>query len=511
MQHVERGQIVLEARGLTKRFGDVVANDRIDLQLRAGEIHAVLGENGAGKTTLMRILFGELQPDEGEILFKGERVRFHSPRDALRLGIGMVHQERTLISAHTVIENIVLGHPQTGALLDLRRAERQIAALCQRYGFRIPLQAKVWQLSEGEKQIVEILKALFHGAQVLILDEPTSVLSPPEVERLLDSLRTLANEDLVVIPFITHKLPVVLKHSDRVTILRRGRVVAELKTEQATEQTLAAAMVGREVVLQVERIEVPLGQPVLVVDDLWARDDRGVLAVQGLSFEVRAGEILGIAGVAGNGQEILAETLAGLRPVERGRIQLVGRDITHAPVLQRWKLGMGYIPTGRRDVGSIPDFTLVENVLLNYYSEPAFSRRGFLSVNEARAVTEQLLREYSVVAAGPEAPARALSGGNLQKVIVGRVLSRRPRLLVAALPTHGLDVGAAEFIHRQLLEAKRAGTGILLISEDLDEVLTLSDRVAAIYEGQFTGIVPGREASKEVIGELMAGLRRERV
>ncbi len=511
MDSVERGQVVLEARGISKRFGEVVANDRIDLQLRAGEIHAVLGENGAGKTTLMRILFGELQPDEGEIFFHGQRVRFHSPRDAIRLGIGMVHQERKLIPAHTVVENIILGHPDTGTVLDLRQAERRIAALCERYGFRLPLQAKVWQLSEGEKQIVEILKALYHGARVLIMDEPTSVLSPPEVERLLQSLRTMASEDLAVIPFITHKLPVVLEHSDRVTILRRGRVVAELETKQATEQSLAAAMVGREVTLHVERIEVPIGEPVLTVDDLWARDDRGVLAVQGVSFEVRAGEILGIAGVAGNGQELLADALAGLRPVERGRIRLAGVDITRASVLQRWKLGLGYIPTERRDVGSIPDFSLVDNVLLNYYSEPTFSRRGVLAASEARALAGQLLREYSVVAAGPEAPARSLSGGNLQKVIVARVLSRRPRLLIAALPTHGLDVGAAEFIHRKLLEAKRAGTGIILISEDLDEVLMLSDRVAAIYEGQFTGIVPAAEASKELIGELMAGLRRGRL
>ncbi len=507
----QAGRVVLEARGITKRFGTVVANDHINLTLRAGELHAVLGENGAGKTTLMRILFGELQPDEGEIYLNGERVHFRSPRDALRHGIGMVHQERKLIPAHTALENIVLGHPKTKPILDLRTAEREISQLCERYGFRIPLHAKVWQLSEGEKQIVEIVKELYHGARILILDEPTSVLSPPEIVKLLESLTRLAKEDLAVIPFITHKLPVVLEYCDRVTILRRGRVVAEMETRQATEQTLATAMVGRDVVLQIERVHVPLGDPVVQVRDLWVRDDRGIFAVQGLSFEVRAGEIFGLAGVAGNGQEPLAEALAGLRPVERGTILLDGVDITHAPVLERWKRGLGYVPTERRDVGSIPTFSLVDNVLLNYHFEPEFSRWGVLASSKARELTERILQEYSVVASGPQATARSLSGGNLQKVILGRVLSRQPRFLIACLPTHGLDVGAAEFVQRRLLDAKRAGTAVLLISEDLDEILALSDRVAAIYEGQFTGIVPASEASKELIGELMAGLRREQV
>ncbi|MCX2727938.1 ABC transporter ATP-binding protein [Thermomicrobium sp. 4228-Ro] len=505
------GRVVLEIRGITKRFGSVVANDHIDLTIRAGELHAILGENGAGKTTLMRILFGELQPDEGEIYLNGQRVHFRSPRDALRHGIGMVHQERKLIPAHTALENIILGHPKTGAILNLREAEREVSALCERYGFRIPLHAKVWQLSEGEKQIVEILKELYHGARILILDEPTSVLTPPEIVKLLESLTRLAKEDLAVIPFITHKLPVVLEYCDRVTILRRGRVVGEMETQQATERTLAAAMVGREVLLQLERVEVPLGEPVLAVRDLWVRDDRGLFAVQGLSFEVRAGEILGIAGVAGNGQEPLAEALAGLRAVERGTITLEGNDITRAPALDRWKRGLGYVPTERRTVGSIPTFSLVENVLLNYHFEPAFSRWGVLAMARARELTERILDEYSVVASGPDAPAKSLSGGNLQKVILGRVLSRRPRFLIACHPTHGLDVGAAEFVQRKILEAKRTGTAVLLISEDLDEILALSDRIAAIYEGQFTGVVPARDATKELIGELMAGLRRERV
>jgi simple sugar transport system ATP-binding protein len=505
------GRIVLEARGITKRFGTVVANDHVDLTIRAGELHAILGENGAGKTTLMRILFGELQPDEGEIYLNGQRVHFRSPRDALRQGIGMVHQERKLIPAHTALENIVLGHPKTRPILNLKEAERDVKALCERYGFRIPLHAKVWQLSEGEKQIVEIIKELYHGARILILDEPTSVLSPPEIVKLLESLTKMAKEDLAVIPFITHKLPVVLEYCDRVTILRRGRVVAEMETRQATEQTLASAMVGREVMLQLERVEVPLGEPVVQVQDLWVRDDRGLFAVQGLSFEIRAGEIFGIAGVAGNGQEPLAEALAGLRPVERGSITLSGRDITRAPVLERWRQGLGYIPTERRDVGSIPSFSLVDNVLLNYHFEPEFSQWGVLATGRARALTERILQEYSVVAAGPDAPARSLSGGNLQKVILGRVLSRRPRFLIACLPTHGLDVGAAEFVQQRLLDAKREGMAILLISEDLDEILALSDRIAAIYEGQFTGIVSAREATKELVGELMAGLRRERV
>lgn len=511
MGATQAGEVLLEARGLTKRFGPVVANDRVNLQVRAGEIHAVLGENGAGKTTLMRILFGELQPDEGEILLHGKRVQFRSPRDALRHGIGMVHQDRKLIPAHTALENIILGHPKTKPILNLREAEQEVAALCERYGFRIPLHAKVWQLSEGEKQIVEILKELYHGARILILDEPTSVLSPPEIVKLLESLTRLAKEDLAVIPFITHKLPVVLQHCDRVTILRRGRVVAEMETRQATEQTLAAAMVGREVILQIERVETPLGSPIVEVQDLWVRDDRGLFAVQGLSFEVRAGEILGIAGVAGNGQEPLAEALAGLRPIERGMVRLDGLDVTHSSVLERWRRGLGYIPTQRREVGSIPTFSLVENVLLNFHFEKAYSHWGILDTERAHKLTEQILQEYSVVAAGPHATAQSLSGGNLQKVILGRVLARKPRFLLACLPTHGLDVGAAEFVQRKILEAKLAGTAVLLISEDLDEILALSDRIAALYEGRFTGILPAREVNKDLLGELMAGLRRERV
>lgn len=511
MGATQAGGILLEARGLTKRFGPVVANDRVNLQVRAGEIHAVLGENGAGKTTLMRILFGELQPDEGEILLHGKRVQFRSPRDALRHGIGMVHQDRKLIPAHTALENIILGNPKTKPILNLREAEQEVAALCERYGFRIPLHAKVWQLSEGEKQIVEILKELYHGARILILDEPTSVLSPPEIVKLLESLTCLAKEDLAVIPFITHKLPVVLQHCDRVTILRRGRVVAEMETRQATEQTLAAAMVGREVILQIERVETPLGSPIVEVQDLWVRDDRGLFAVQGLSFEVRAGEILGIAGVAGNGQEPLAEALAGLRPIERGTVRLDGLDVTHSSVFERWRRGLGYIPTQRREVGSIPTFSLVENILLNFHFEKAYSHWGILETERAHKLTEQILQEYSVVAAGPHATAQSLSGGNLQKVILGRVLARKPRFLLACLPTHGLDVGAAEFVQRKILEAKLAGTAVLLISEDLDEILALSDRIAALYEGRFTGILPAREANKELLGELMAGLRRERV
>ncbi|WP_038040124.1 ABC transporter ATP-binding protein [Thermorudis peleae] len=509
MRPIERGHVVLEARGITKRFGTVVANDHIDLTVRAGEIHAILGENGAGKTTLMRILFGELQPDEGEIYLWGQRVQFRSPRDALQHGIGMVHQERRLISAHTVLENIVLGHPKTKMILNLRDAERDVAALCERYGFRIPLHARVWQLSEGEKQLVEIIKALYYGAKILILDEPTSVLSPPEVLALLTSLQRLSKDDLAVIPFITHKLPVVLEHTDRVTILRRGRVVAEVETHSATEQSLAAAMVGQEIALTHERGETRIGSPMLQVQDLWVRDDRGLLAVKGLSFVVHEGEIFGIAGVAGNGQEALAEAIAGLRAVERGHIVLAGHDITRSSVRDRWRRGVGYIPAQRREVGSIPEFSLTDNVLLNFYDEPTMSRFGFVATERARALTETVVRDYRVVTAGVEAPARSLSGGNLQKIILGRVLARRPRLLIACLPTHGLDIGAAEFVHRKLREAQQDGTAILLISEDLDEILALSDRIAAMYEGTFTGVLPAADATREHIGELMAGLRRE--
>jgi simple sugar transport system ATP-binding protein len=508
-EKIARGETVLEARGITKIFPGVVANDQINFEIKVGEIHAILGENGAGKTTLMKILFGEYQPDEGEIFIAGKPVKFRSCLDAIDLGIGMVHQHRKLVSAHSVIENIILGHPRAGKIMNLRRAEFEINDLCQKYGFNLDLKAKVWQLSEGEKQVVEILKALYRGAEVLILDEPTSALAPTETEKLLDSIEAMARDDLAIVPFITHKLPIVLAVSDRVTVLRGGKVVTTMDTDQATERSLAKEMVGREVIFRTERVSVTAGKTILQVEELTAFSDKGLLALKDISFSIREGEIFGIAGIAGNGQQELVEVLAGLRNTRGGKVILDGKDITFTSSLERWQMGIGYIPSDRIHVGSIADFSLVENATMNYYFDENFSQRGTLDYKKLRELTEEIIAEYGVLTPGPDTTAKTLSGGNLQKLILARVLSRKPRLVIAHLPTQGLDVGATEFVRNKLIEAKKDKAGVLLISEDLDEVMSLSDWVAPIYEGKFMDIVPGETARRDSVGAMCAGVRLE--
>lgn len=497
---------VLEVRGITKRFPGVLANDQIDFQINAGEIHAILGENGAGKTTLMNILFGFYQPDEGELFFNGEKVDFKSPLDAIEMGIGMVHQKRKLVMAHSVIENIMLGHPHAGRILNYKRARKEISELCEKYGFNLDLKAKVWQLSEGQRQSVEIIKALYRGAKVLILDEPTSALSPPETKNLLDSIRTMAKSDLAVVPFITHKLPIVLNISHRVTVLRNGKVTACFNTEGATEKSLAKCMVGRDVIIKLERVNVERGKPVLEVKNLSAYSEKDHLALDDVSFKIHEGEIFGIAGVSGNGQEELAEVLAGLRRAAEGTILLDGNNITHDTALQRWKKGIGYIPAERNEVGSIGDFSLTDNVAMNYYFEDKYVPGGIINYKSLRELTESLITEYNVATPGPDTTAQSLSGGNLQKVILARVLSRGPRLIIANLPTQGLDVGAIEFVQNKLLEAKKEKAAILLISGEIEEALSLSDWVAPIYEGKLMDIIPGKDANRDNVGCMMAGL-----
>jgi ABC-type uncharacterized transport system ATPase subunit len=506
IKNTGHGETVLKAQGITKRFPGVLANDRIDFEIKAGEIHAVLGENGAGKTTLMKILFGQYQPDEGEIFIAGEPVQFKSPIDAIELGIGMVHQHRKLIPAHSVIENIILGHPRAGKILNLRRAGEEILDLCDKYGFSIDLKAKVWQLSEGEKQLVEILKALYRGADILILDEPTSALTPIETGKLLDSITAMTEDDLAIVPFITHKLPVVLRISDRVTVLRKGKVVASMNTGDTTEKSLAKEMVGREVIFRIEKAIVESGKAILEVRDLSASSDKGFLALNGISFSIREGEIFGVAGISGNGQRELVETIAGLRKAHSGKILMDDDDITSSSCLQRWERGIGYIPADRIAIGSIADFSLIENTTLNYYFDDAYQKQGAIDYNKIRNLTEDLISEYEVATPGPEVLAKTLSGGNLQKLILARVLSRSPRLVIADLPTQGLDVGATEFVRNKLVDAKRSGAGVLLISEDLDEILSLCDWVAPIYEGTLMGILPGDQARRDVIGAMMAGI-----
>ncbi|MFC1922335.1 ABC transporter ATP-binding protein [Chloroflexota bacterium] len=505
-QKIARGETVLEARGITKRFPGVVANDQINFEIKAGEIHAILGENGAGKTTLMKILFGEYQPDEGEIFIGGEPVKFRSCLDAIDIGIGMVHQHRKLVPAHSVIENIILGHPRAGKVLNLKRAEVEIDELCQKYGFNIDLKAKVWQLSEGEKQVVEILKALYRGAEVLILDEPTSALAPTETEKLLESIEAMAQDDLAIVPFITHKLPIVLAISDRVTVLRRGKVVTTIDTENATERSLAKEMVGREVIFRIERVQVEKGDLILQVEDLTALSDKDLVALKGVSFSISEGEIFGIAGIAGNGQQELVEVLAGLRTAQRGKVVLDGKDITSASSLERWQLGIGYIPSDRIHVGSIADFSLVENTAMNYYFDSDFNQRATLDYKKLQDLTDEIISEYDVQTPSSEIMAKTLSGGNLQKLILARVLSRKPRLVIAHLPTQGLDVGATEFVRNKLIEAKKDKAGVLLISEDLDEVMSISDWVAPIYEGKIMDIIPGEAAKRDNVGAMCAGV-----
>ncbi len=507
LERVKRGETVLKAKRITKRFPGVVANDHIDFEIKAGEIHAVLGENGAGKTTLMNILYGLWRPDEGEIYVRGKKVKFKSSLDAIDLGIGMVHQHRKLIPAHTVIENIVLGHPRAGKILDIKGVEGEVKKLCEKYGFKIDLRAKVWQLSAGEKQMVEIIKALYRGAKLLILDEPTSALTPPETKKLLASLKAMARDELAIIPFITHKLPMVLAISDRVTVLRRGKVVDRLETKRATRRTLAKKMVGREVLFRTKKVRVKKGKPILQVKNLSALSDKGVPALKNVSFSIQEGEIFGIAGVSGNGQRELAEVLMGLRKATGGKVIFQGKVITDSSALERWKMGIGYIPPDRVEVGSIGDFSLVENIAMNLYFDSNFSRRGILNYKKIRKQAEEAISEYDVMAPSVDTKAAHLSGGNLQKLILARVLSRKPRLLIANLPTHGLDVGATEFVRNKLVESKKERTGILLISEDLDEILSLSDRIAPIYEGEFVKIIPSERVKKSEIGAMMAGGR----
>ncbi len=497
---------ILAARGITKRFPGVLALDHVDFEVQAGEVHAVLGQNGAGKTTLMNILFGLIQPDEGALYLRGQRVHFRSPHDALAQGIGMVHQTRRLVAAHTVLENIVLGHPRARGFLNLRGARPEVEALCSRYGFAVDLGARVWQLPEGERQWVEILKALYRGARILILDEPTSTLTPPEVKTLLAGLQALVRDQGVTVLLVTHKLPIVMAASHRVTVFRSGRVAARLRTAEATEETLVQHMIGRDVAFRTTDRSAAAGRPLLHVEQLFAFNDKGLPALRGLSFSLREGDILGVAGVTGNGQEELAQVLAGLRPAASGKVHFDGRDVTRFSPLGRWRMGIGYVPAERAEVASIASFYLTENTALNYHFDPAFTRRGLLDDAGLGQLTRRILSAFKVQAPHERTRAQHLSGGNLQRLILGRVLSRNPRLLIAHLPTQGLDVEATAFVRAKLLDAKATGAAVLLISEDLDEILSLSDWVAPIYEGRFVAVLPREEADAETVGAMMAGL-----
>jgi simple sugar transport system ATP-binding protein len=496
----------IELRGIVKRFPGVVANDHVSLKVQAGEVHALLGENGAGKTTLMRILYGLYQPDEGEILLDDRPVRLHSPADSIRNGIGMIHQHFMLVPTLTVAENVALGLPSSrGVLLDTDRVAQRIRELATNYGLQVDPAAYVWQLSVGEQQRVEILKALYRGAQVLILDEPTAVLTPQEVKDLFVTLRRMVAEGHLLI-FISHKLHEVLTISDRVTVLRAGRVVESLATATTDRKELARLMVGREVLLRVDRPAVEQGKVRLRLDDVWAEGDRGLPAVRGISLEVRAGEILGVAGVSGNGQRELAELIAGLRRPSSGKITLDEFDITTWEPDRRLTHGLAYIPEERMRDGVIRELSVEENLILEDHGRRPFARGIFLNFGRIARHVDRLVEEFEIKTPSRSTPLRNLSGGNIQKLILARELAKQPSVLVAAQPTRGVDIGSTEYIHRRLVEQRATGTATLLISEDLDEVLNLSDRLAVLYEGRVMGILDREDATVERLGLMMAGV-----
>jgi simple sugar transport system ATP-binding protein len=500
----------LELRRITKRFGPVVANDAIDFELRRGEIHTLLGENGAGKSTLMNVLYGLHQPDEGEILLDGEPVKIHSPRQAIGLGIGMVHQHFMLVPVMTVAENLVLGsEPHNGPLLDFKSAAARTRELSERFGLAVAPNAKVEDLGVGAQQRVEILRALFRGARVLVLDEPTAVLTAQEAQDLFRVLRSL-KEDGTSIVFISHKLNEVLDISDRVTVLRRGKKIDTVDTAGATERSLARLMVGRDVLLRVEKQQRAPGEAVLEVRDLEVSDDRGLPAVRGVSFEVRAGEIVGLAGVDANGQSELIEAITGLRKPDAGTIRVDGADITGHGARQAIEAGVGHIAEDRHRRGLVLQFDLAENLTLLDYRKPSMSRWGLLSPTRMVERARSLLNDFDVRGGNAETPAGSLSGGNQQKVVIARELAANPKVLVAAQPTRGLDVGAIEFVHRRLVEQRDAGRAILLVSLELEEIRSLSDRALVIYEGEIVAELPP-ESSEEEFGVVMTGGGRGKV
>jgi len=494
-------------RGITKRFPGVLANDAVNFTAWPGEIHALLGENGAGKSTLMKVLYGFYQPDCGEVRVRGVARRFRSPRDALRCGLGMLFQQFTLIPSLSVVQNVLLSLPPSGWRLHERAAAARLAAEGARYGMGVDPWARVWQLSIGEQQRVEILKLLARGADVLVLDEPTAVLTPQETSDLFMTLRRLAGEGRTII-VITHKLAEVMAVAHRVTVLRNGALVGETKRAATSLRALARMMVGRDTFDLPQREAIAPGPVVLEAVDVWADGDRGTPALRGLSLSVCAGEIVGVAGVAGNGQRELGEVIAGLRRTSRGRVWIVGRDRTGASPLAVIQAGLGHVPEDRLGVGIAPHLSVADNLILKRYRERRFGRGPFLDRGPIRHLARELIEAFGIQTPGPDTPAGALSGGNVQRLILAREISAGPRVILAFHPTRGLDVGATEAVHRMLLERRREGTGVLLISEDLDEILLLSDRIAVVSDGQLMGMVRPGEVTVEEIGLMMGGTRR---
>ena len=501
---------VVEMRSITKKFGDFVANDRIDLTVHKGEIHALLGENGAGKTTLMKVLYGLLQPNEGEIYVHGKQVEMENPNVAIGQGIGMVHQHFMLVQPFTVAENIILGQETTKGfgVIDRNRAVQDVKDLSERYGLIVDPNREIRDISVGMQQRVEILKALYRGAEILILDEPTAVLTPQEIEELVKIMRSLTEEGKTVI-VITHKLKEIKMVADNCTIIRRGKYIDTVKVEDTTESELASKMVGREIELKVQKDEARPGEVALSIQDLVVKDSRGINAVDGFTLDVQKGEILALAGIDGNGQTELIEALTGIREIESGKVKVHDKEVQGGTPRDIFEAGLASIPEDRQRRGLVLDYTVAENLVLQNYGKKPFSRRGVLDREEISKYAQQLIKNFDVRPPEEAYLAKELSGGNQQKVIIAREVSNDPDVLVASQPTRGLDVGAIEYVHRALVDQRDKGRAVFLISLDLDEVLNVADRIAVIYEGKVVGVVSPEETDEHELGLMMAGGARQ--
>ncbi|MCX7920051.1 MAG: ABC transporter ATP-binding protein [bacterium] len=494
-------------RQITKRFGSIIANDAVDLDIVPGEIHALVGENGAGKTTLMNILYGLLHPDSGSIYIKNNLVTFHNPNDAIRQGIGMVHQHFMLIPPFTVTENVILGNePRRFAyMLNKLSAQAKVKTVSTEYGLQIDPESKIYQLGVGQAQRVELIKTLYRGAEILILDEPTAVLTPQESDELFSILQQFKQQGKTII-FITHKLNEVMELSDRITVMKSGKVVGRLTTRSTTKEEVARLMVGREVLFHIQKPPAKPAEIVLELEKVSAINSQKITILKNISFTLRAGEILGIAGVEGNGQTELIECITGLRKIHSGYIRFLNVNITNLPTRKILQLPIGHIPEDRLKRGLILDYTISDNLILGRHWESNFSHHGFLRLKNIEDNAQKLMRTYDIRPTNPYFLVRNLSGGNQQKVVIARELSRLPKLLIAAQPTRGLDIGATEYIHQQLIDARTQGAGILLVSADLSEILLLSDQIAVMYEGKIVGIVPAEQTDSRQLGLMMTGV-----
>ena len=500
---------ILDMQNITKIFPGVKANDNVNLSIKKGEIHALVGENGAGKTTLMNVLYGLYDPDGGQVFYEGNKINLDGPQDAIKLGIGMVHQHFMLVDPLTVTENIVLGNePRSGLMLDQKTAKKEVKEISEKYGLFVDPEAKIEDISVGMQQRVEIIKTLYRGAELLIFDEPTAVLTPQEIDELFDIFSSLKEQGKTII-FITHKLKEVKEISDRITVLRSGKSVDTVNTEDVSEEDVAELMVGRQVLLEVEKTEAKPGAEIFNVENLNIKDNRGIPAVKDISLSVRKGEILGIAGVEGNGQSELIEAITGLRDIESGKIKLRDKDISKYNAREIKREKVAHIPEDRQKRGLIMDFDLKENIILGYHDLEPFSKNGAMQYDNIAQYTADLIKKYDIRGGGMEAKAKNLSGGNQQKLIVAREFSHDPEFLIASQPTRGVDVGSIEFIHKQIIDRRDEGAGVLLVSAELSEVLSLSDRIAVIFEGEIVDVLKASETDERELGKLMTGSKTE--